>query len=240
MKLFAAFLSLFLLSTPVLADTEPTEIRLGKAPAPPPAVDASKVRTVERFLASRQTASLDRSRRAEPRRFLSGSAKVDDETLTGAPGQRLVAFDFKDAAIENAGAGRFRVQVYVLFADADGRVVESHDETLVFSDEKGGSVCVSVKPTNVMHWDSSEVEKSVNALSAKDALAQAESFLQSWSRRQTGLSAYSIEEVYAAGEAKLLVPCLRFTAQNGKRGYDVIDSPLVLTRSASGYRIEPN
>jgi len=240
MRLLTALLSIFLLSTPVLADTEPTEIRLGKAPAPPPAVDSNKIRAVERFLAARQTASIDRSRGSDPRRFLDGSAKVDDETLTGAKGQRLVAFDFNDAAIEAAGAGRFRVRIYLLFADSDGRVVESRDETLLFSGEKSAYVCVSVKPTSVMHWESSEVEKSADALSAKDALAQVQDFLRSWASRQTGISAYSVEEIYPAGEAKLLVPCLRFTAEHGKRGYDVLDSPLVLSRSASGYHVESN
>jgi len=240
MRLLTVLLSLFLISTPVLAATEPTEIRLGKAPAPPPAVDANKTRSVERFLAARQTASIDRSRGQDPRRFLSGSAKVDEETLTGAKGQRLVAFDFKDATIEAAGAGRFRVQTYLLFADKDGRVVESRDETLLFSGEKSAYVCVSVQPTNVMRWDSSEVEKSANALSAKDALAQAEGFLQAWAKSQASGSAYSVEEIYAAGQGKLLVPCLRFTAEYGKRGYDVVDSPLVLSRSSSGYRIESN
>jgi hypothetical protein len=105
MRLLIALLSLFVFSIPVLADTEPTEIRLGKAPAPPPAVDANKVRTVERFLAARQAASMDRSRGSDPRRFLGGSAKVDDETLIGAKGRHIIAFDFKDAAIEAAGAG---------------------------------------------------------------------------------------------------------------------------------------
>ena len=240
MRLLIALVSLFVFSAPALADPEPTEIRLGKAPAPPPAVDANKVRIVERFLAARQVASIDRSRESDPRRFLAGSAKVDDETLVGAKGQRMVAFDFKDAAIEAVGAGRYRAQVYVLFADSDGRVVESRDETLLFSAETGGAVCLSVKPTSVMHWDSSEVQKSASALSAKDALAKAEEFIRSWNQRQADFSAYSIEDIYATGKGQFLVPCLRFTAERGKRGYDVLDSPLVLSRSGSGYQIDSN
>ena len=248
MKLSSALLALSLATPTALADTAPTalaeapptEIKLGKAPSPPPRVDAAKVRAAERFLAARQAASIDTRRKGDARRLLAGSAKVDDATLYGAPGRRLVAFDFKDSAIEPAGAGKFRVAVYLLFADAEGRVLESRDEILAFSGEGGAYACTSLKSKNVMQWDSNEVAESAAALSAEGAVSRVEDFLKTWSKRQAGASAYSVENVYSAGRGTLLIPCLRFTAVYGKRGYEVVDSPMVLSRGGDGYRIDSN
>lgn len=170
--------------------------------------------------------------------MLSAGVKVDESALVGGEGQRLVAFDFHDAAIEQASAGRFTVSVYLLFADREGRVTESRDEALTFSGERGAYVCTSLKATNVMIWDSTEIERSAESLQAKDALARAQEFLQAWAQRQRQASAYSIEDIYRADAGKLLIPCLRFTAESGKRGYDVIDSPLVASKGPSGFRVE--
>ena len=69
-------------------------------------------------------------------------------------------------------------------------------------------------------------------------LARAQEFLHAWAQRQRQASAYSIEDIYRADAGKLLIPCLRFTAESGKRGYDVIDSPLVASKGPSGFRVE--
>ena len=221
------------------ADKAVSEIRLGKAPAPAPKADPATARAVERFLAARQSASVDRSRQAGARRLISAAVKVDAATLTGSPGQILMAFDFRDGAIERQGSGRFRVPVYVLFADQQGRIVESRDEMLTFTGGAGGYLCTSLKTTSVMSWDSGEASKSAARLGARDALERGNEFLLDWAKRQTHPAGFSIEDVYAAGAARVLIPCLRFTSEFGKRGYDVVDSPLIMRRGPRGYRLEP-
>ena len=242
MKLLSALFPLIMIlsaaAPAVSAEPAPFEVNLGKAPPPPPKVDPAKVRAVERFFAARQSASLDGARKAEARRMLSAAAEVDESTLVGAKGHRLVAFDFHDAAIEPEGAGRFAVSVYLLFADREGRVTESRDERLRFSGERGAFVCTSLKPTNVMIWDSADIERSADSLQARDALGRAEEFLHAWAQRQQQASAYSIEDIYRADAGKLLIPCLRFTAELGKRGYEVIDLPLVASKGPGGIRVE--
>jgi len=226
------------LADPATPELAPFEINLGKAKAPPPKADPAKVRAVERFLAARQGASLDGARRTEARRMLSAGAKVDDSALMGAKGQKIVAFDFHDAAIDAAGSGRFTVSVYLLFADPKGRVTESRDEMLTFSEDHGSYICMSLKPTNVMLWDSTDIERSADSLQARGALDRAAEFLEAWSERQKQMTAHSIEDIYRADAGKLLIPCLRFTAEIGRRGYEVIDSPLVASQGPGGFRVE--
>ena len=221
------------------AGEAPAEIRLGKAPPPAPKPDPAQVRAVERFLAARQSASIDRSREAAARRWLTGAAKVDARTLAGESGQTLVAFDFSDGSIERMGEGRFKASVYLLFADRQGRVAESRDEVLTFSGGGQGYVCSSLRSASVMHWDSEEVVKSANRLRARQALDQADEFLRAWATRQTHLGAFSIEGVYPAGTTRIMIPCLKFTSEQGKRGYDVVDSPIIMRRGPRGYQIEP-
>ena len=221
------------------ADKAVSEIRLGKAPAPAPKPDPAIARAVERFLAARQSASVDRSREAAARRFVSGAVKVDAATLAGKSGQTIMAFDFRDGEIERLGSGRFRVAVYILLADQQGRVVESRDEVLTFAGGAGGYLCTSLRTAGVMSWDSGEALKSADRLRARDALERGNEFLLDWAKRQTRPAGYSIEDVYAAGAARVMIPCLRFTAEFGKRGYDVVDSPLIMRRGLKGYRLEP-
>jgi hypothetical protein len=221
------------------ADEAVSEIRLGKAPAPAPKPDPVITRAVERFLAARQAASVDRSREPAARRLLGAATKVDAAALIGRPGETLVAFDFRDGGIVRLESGRFRVPVYLLFADKQGRIVESRDEALTFAGGAGGYMCTSLKATNVMSWDFSEAVKSADRLRARDAVERGNEFLLDWARRQTRPAGYSIEDVYAAGAARVMIPCLRFTAEFGKRGYDVVDSPLIMRRGPRGYRIEP-
>jgi|GEM_PF-2267908 len=221
------------------AGSAPTEIRLGKASQPAPQADPAQVRTVERFMTARQSASLDRTKLPAARRWLTGAVQVDANTLAGEPGQTLVAFDFPDGAIERQTDGRFRVSVYLLFADRQGKVVQSRDELLTFTGKAGAFVCAALKTTNVMHWDSDEVVKSAARLHSSQALDVAEQSLRSWASQQTRVAAYSIEDVYPAGIGQIMVPCLKFSAEFGKRGYDVADVPIMMRRGSKGYQIEP-
>ena len=217
----------------------PTEIHIGKAPPPAPRPDPAYARAVERFLAARQDASQDRSREPAARRWLARAVKADAATLIGAPGQTLVAFDFKEGGIERLASGAFRISVYLLFADHQGRVVESRDETIILVGGPGTFICASLKTASVMHWDSSEVMKTADQLRSREALERADEALKSWVKQQARSAAYSIEDIYPAGNGKIMIPCLKFTAEAGKRGYDVLDSPIIMRRGTRGYQIEP-
>ena len=217
----------------------PAEIRLGKQAAPAPKADPAAMRAVDRFLGARQSASLDRTRLAAARRLITSAVRADDATLAGAAGQIIVAFDYTDGSIERLTSGRFRVTVYLLFADRQGKVVESRDEALVFTGQGSSYVCASLKTTNSMHWDSDEVVKGAARLRASQALDRADESLREWTRQQNRLAAYSIEDVFPAGSGRIMIPCLKFTAEPGKRGYDVVDSPIMIRRGPRGYQIEP-
>ncbi len=221
------------------ASEAPTEIRLGKPASPAPKADPAAVRAVERFFAARQSASMDRSRLPAARRWLTAAVKADPSVLAGEPGQTLVAFDFTDGAIERLGSGHFRVSVYLLFADREGKVAESRDEVLTFTGQSGSYVCASLRTTNVMHWDMAEVVKSAERLHSSKALETADQFLKGWTRQQNRLAAYSIEDAYPAGAGRIMIPCLKFTAAIGTRGYDVVDSPIMMRRGPRGFQIEP-
>jgi hypothetical protein len=225
-------------SSGVLAEEAPREIRLGQPPPAAAQPDQAEVRAIERFLAARQSGSLDRSRDAA-RRFLVGGTKVDAATLVGERGETLAAFDFSDAAIVHLTSGRFRVPVYLLFTDGNGRVTRSRDEDLTFDGGRGGFACSSIKVRSSMSWDSEEITKSADRLHAREALDRADDFLRTWAKRQTRQVAYSISDIYPDVPARIVIPCLRFTAQLGKRGYDVVDMPLMMSNGPNGYQLEP-
>jgi len=226
-------------SSGVLAEEAPREIRLGQPPPPAPKRDQAEVRAIERFLAARQSGSLDRSRDAAARRFLAGGAKVDAATLVGERGEMLAAFDFSDAAIVHLTSAKFLVPVYLLFTDGNGRVTRSRDEDLTFEGGRGGFACSSIKVRSAMSWDSGEVSKTADRLHAREALDRADDFLRTWAKRQTRQVAYSISDIYPDVPAGIVIPCLRFTAQLGKRGYDVVDMPLMMSKGPNGYELEP-
>jgi len=232
-------LLLALFSAPALAGSEPFDIRLGKAPPPPPPPDRTKVAAAERFLAARQAGSQSRSRRGEARALLA--AKANDDELFGPRDEPIVAYDFHDQAIQPAGRGAFYVDVYLLFADKDGVVKESRNETLTFEARGKGYLCTSIRPTGTMDWDQDGVAKSADAIGAEEALARAENVLYSWKQRQQWNAAFSVADVKRAEDGSVLVQCLRFTASRGRRGFDAKDSTLVLRKEASGgYRVDPN
>jgi hypothetical protein len=239
-RIFAPMLLASLLAVPAFAGSDVTEIRLGKEPPPPPRVDPAKVHAVTRFLGARQAASLDASRRGEARRLITPGAGADEATLVGAKGTRIIAFDFKDEALEPLGGGRFEVPVFILFADRTGSIVESRDERLTFAAQGGDFRCVSLKQINVMAWDKDAIEEEAASMNAKPALDRAEAFLREWAEREPRASGFSVKDLQKTDKGTLLVQCRRFTAEVGRRGYDVIDSPLVLTQSAGEYRVESN
>ena len=220
------------------AGQPPAEIRLGKAAGAEPKADPAQVHAIERFFAARQEASLDRSRLPGARRMIAGGATMDAATLVGPPGQVLVAFDFTDGAIERLGNGRFRVSVYVLFADRQGKVAQSRDEVLTFAAEKGSTLCASLKTASVMQWGSEQVTKTAARLHVSQALEHANDILNEWATKQTQFAAYSIEDVYPTGVNRVMIPCLAFSAVAGKRGYDVVDTPIMMRRGSRGFEIE--
>jgi hypothetical protein len=232
-------LLLALYSAPALAGPEPFDIRLGKAPPPSRPPDRAKVAAVDRFLAARQTGNQSQKRRGEARALLA--AKADDGVLFGPGGEALLAYDFHDQSIQPAGKGAFRVEVYLLFADKDGVVRESRNETLLFAARGSGYVCSSIRPTGSIQWDQAAVAKTAGAIGADEALARAENVLHAWRQRQQWNAAYSVADVKLAGDGSVLVQCLRFTANRGRRGFDSKDSTLVLRKESSGgYRVDSN
>jgi hypothetical protein len=167
------------------------------------------------------------------------SATADVATLAGEPGQILVAFDFPDGAIEKLGGGRFRLAVYLLFADRQGKVVQSRDEVLAFVPQAGGYACAALLTASTMNWDSNAIVKGAARLHCSQALEEADASLREWATRQTRLAAYSIEDVFPAGSGRIMIPTLKFTAAQGKRGYDEVDSPIMMRRGPRGFQIEP-
>ncbi len=238
MRRAALVLTLALLAAPALAGSDDFDIRLGKAPPPPARVDPVKVKAVESFLSGRQAGGREQARRAATRAMLT--CKIDDATLFGPKLTALAAYDFHDAAIESQTRSAFTVTVYLLFANKDGEVTESRNEALRFAARGRGYVCTSIQPTDVMVWDGTGVAKTADELGATEALARADDVLHAWTIRERGVAAYSVADILASEDGRVLVQCLRFTAQRGRRGFDAQDSTLVLRKSGSGYSVDAN
>ena len=220
------------------AASDVAEIRLGEAPPAAPKANRDIVHAVERFLAARQDASIDRSLAGRARSLLA--TKAEDGVLFGPPDASLVAFDFHDDAIEALGSGRFRVTAYLLFSDDAGQVVESRDETLVFSSREGGAVCTELKTTNSIAWNQEGISEAAKNIGASLELDRANRYLREGSRGGDNFLAFSVADVTRETGGKVLIQCLRFKSQAGKRGFEVSASPLVLTRTADSIRVETN
>jgi hypothetical protein len=240
MKLAPVLCSLLLFAPSAFAEPGVTEIRLG-APAPAPAqVDKAKVKAVERFLAARQTGSTDRELGERARALLRTKARVDDATLFGPKGSTLAAFDFHDEAIEPAAPGRFRVSVFLLFADAAGQVVESRDEELTFAKAGDTYVCEALRVTNVIVWSQIEVLETARSLGASKELKEAQRYLRESSAGKNARVAYSLADIQKNADGRIVVQCLRFKSDPGRRGFDVTTAPIVLSGSNDSIRVEPN
>jgi hypothetical protein len=157
MKLSVLVVPLLLLAatavaSPAATDTDLTQIQLGTAPPAPAPVDPAKVKAVERLLAARQDGSLNRKQTAEARGLVSTKEHLDDDLLFGEAGSSIAAFDFQNDAIETTEAGHFEVSVYILFANADGQVVSSRSEIIVFTHREGAWICTGLYSMEVMAW----------------------------------------------------------------------------------------
>jgi hypothetical protein len=215
------------------ADSGITEIHLGAAA---PSFDRSKIEAVETFLAARQDGSIDRSLAERVRSRLQTSEDVPSATLFGPKGATLTAFDFREDAVEADGDG-FRVPVYTLFTDRDGRVIESRDEALTFALLEGGYLCTDLVPTNVVTWNGEGVRDEAKKAGAEWELERVERHLREWSSDRDDLAGYSVSSVKPRGDGSFLVSCRRYEAQPGRRGYRVDVTPIVLRRSGDSIRI---
>ena len=218
-----------------------TEIRLGNPTPAPPKPDAARSKAVERFLSDRQDASADRILTSRIRRGLATREQVTDEVLAGPRGGTLIAFDFDDADIPRAGAkaGRFDVTAYLLFASADGQVVETRDEELTFVPSGGGYACAKIVPTNVISWDSqAALERATEAGIAREM----ERLKEHWrGPRDPGrLVAFSLSDVKRRTDGDVTVTCLRYTARPGKRGFESDSAAVVITKTGGALQLKTN
>ena len=232
--------SLLLFASSAFAEPGVTDIRLGTPAPPPPPVEKAKVKAVERFLAARQTGSIDRNLAAKARALVRTKERLDEETLFGPKGSVLSAFDFHDEAIEPAGAGRFRVSVFLLFANASGQVVESRDEELTLSRVSESYVCEGLRVTNRVEWSQADVLEAARSIGASRELDEAQRSLRQSAAGKNARVAYSLADVQKGADGRIVVQCLRFKSDPGRRGFDVTTAPIVLSRSGDSIRVEPN
>jgi hypothetical protein len=222
--------------TPETDPTEVPEIRLIGTPAPEHSFDRSKTDAIESFLAARQDGSIDPSLAERVRSRLQTREELATETLFGPKGATLAAFDFREEAIVPEGDG-FRVPVYALFTDKQGRVVESRDETLTFSPGEGSYVCTDLRATNVISWKDDSVRAAAKMANAEWELDRVERHLREWTADRNDLAGYSVSSVWPRGDGSFLVHCLRYESRPGQRGYRLDTSPIVLHRSGDSIRV---
>jgi hypothetical protein len=231
----------FVAASPVEPDTtsQATEIRIGEGASPHAPNDRVRAEAVEGFLAARQEGSIHPSMTAGARSMVQSVEPIRDEVLFAHKGQTIAAFDFHDESIETAAYGGFQVSVYLLLADSDGRVVESRDETLTFSERGGSTVCTGLRAVNVIAWGQEGVLETARSLEASHELDRAEHFLHTIAEERTHILSYSLADVERGADGKVVVQCLRFQANLGKRGFDVTTPPLVVSRGDS-VQVESN
>jgi len=232
--------SLLLLASSAFADPDVTDIRLGTAAPPPATADKAKVKAVERFLAARQAGNADRALASKARALLRTKERVDDATLLGPKASVLAAFDFHDEAIEPEGAGKFRVSVFLLFASETGQVVESRDEELTFSRAGDSYLCEGLRVTNRVEWSQTDVLEAARTLGASRELDEAQRYVRQSTTGKAARVAYSFADVQKNADGRIVVQCLRFKSDPGRRGFDVTTAPIVLSRSDDSIRVEPN
>jgi len=217
-----------------------TEIRLG-GPAPAPSKpDAARSKAVERFLAARQDASVDRVMAARLKRGLATREQVTDEVLAGPRDASLIAFDFDDADVPRAGArsGRFDVTATLLFASQDGQVVETRSEELTFVPSGGGYACAKIVPTNVVSWNSQTALE--RAADAGIAAREMERLNGHWRRSDDPgqLVAFSLSDVERRADGDIVVSCLRYTSSPGRRGFESDSASVVITKQDGSSQLE--
>jgi hypothetical protein len=212
-----------------------TEIQLGSPPPPERPVDPARVSAVERFLAARQAGGAGAARS-----LLHTKGRLDDATVFGSIGASLAAFQFHDESIASEGEGRFRVSVFLLFADDAGQVVESRDEDLTFSRNGDGYACTSLHPTNTIVWTEQRVREEAAALGSADELEQARRYVLEGGAQEGKRSSYSMADIQRNADGAIVVQCLRFLSSPGKRGFEVRTTPIVFSREHDVMGIVPN
>jgi hypothetical protein len=239
MKHASLLCSLLVFASSAFAEPGATEIRLGTTP-PPARVDSAHAAAIERFLAARQAGSADHHHAATARALLRTAEHLDDVTVFGPKGSILSAFDFHDEAIESAENHRFRVSVFLLFADSTGQVVESRDEGLTFSRSGDGYACEAIHVMNRVEWSQAGVLEAARSIGASKEIDEAQRYLRESAGGKPARVAYSLADVRKSEDGKIVVECLRFKSDPGRRGFDVTSTPIVLSRRDDAVRIETN
>jgi len=221
------------------ADSTVEIVLVGENPEPPPPPpDIARSAAVEEFLSARQDASIDHSLAAQVRREMTTQAHVPDDVLTGPSGASMAAFDFDDDDIRRAEdhAGRFSVTATVLFASADGQIIESRDEELTFVPSGDGYACATIAPTNVISWEATAAQRAADAGIARDM----EGLKEYWRRPSNpGQSvAYSVSDVERRPDGDVVVSCLRYTASPGKRGFETESASVVITKQDGSFQLK--
>ena len=220
------------------ADSVTEIVLMGDVPPPPPHGDTSGEDAVESYLAERQNRSAERS---TGRSVKSGALSLGNdsaEELYGPNGTQLVAFDFTTDIAESPDDGRFHATAYLLFANEAGQVVESRDETLVFT---GGGMnwnCVSRKTSGSITWSTERVTEAVSLLGVSEEFQMAETHLRDWTAGTSQALGYSVTDISKGLDGRVVVQCLRFKGDPGRRGFDIDSDPLVLTRDGGVFRGE--
>jgi len=241
MKVLRILCILALCAVPALADPDVPEIRLGTPPPSEPPVDPAKIHAVEAFLAARQIGSLNRDHAAPARALIHTTDPLNDATLFGPKGATLAAFNFEDESIAQVGFGHFSVSAYLLFANGSGQIIESRDEDLVFAQEGDRYVCTFLHAVNMITWTQDGVRDEAAALGASAEFERAQRQLSDGALGHDRLTTYSLADVERGPGGRVVVQCLRFRSDPGKRGFQVTSAPIVLYRSSGdSIRIESN
>jgi hypothetical protein len=236
---------LLLLAAPAVASTaapQPglADIVLG-APSPPPAqADPAQVKAVDRFLAARQEGSIHHKRQDEARRLLAMKARPSQEILFGPRGTTISAYDFENESIEAMDRSHFRVPIYMIVANPDGQVVESRTEMLTFERADDGWRCSDLRSIDFIQWWPESLSDAASSQGAAEEYMRVRAYLRETRSHDRQALAYSLADIERTDD-RVVVQCLRFASDVGKRGFRVNDTPIVLSRSADGLiRIESN
>jgi hypothetical protein len=245
MKRLLLVITLLLLAAPAVASsTAPqpglADIVLGTPSTPAAQADPAQVKAVERFLAARQEGSIHRKRQDEARRLMAMKARPSEETLFGPRGATITAYDFENESIEAFDRTHFQVPVYTILANPDGQVVSSRTEMLTFVRNDGGWLCSDLHPIDSIQWWPAALSDAAKSLGAGEEYMRAQSFLREARSQDRQALAYSLADIQRTDD-RVVVQCLRFASDVGKRGFEINDTPIVLSRSADGLiRIESN
>jgi hypothetical protein len=85
------------------------------------------------------------------------------------------------------------------------------------------------------------VRDAAQSLGAAEEYMRAQSLLSGARSGGTRTLAYSLADIQRTSSGKVVVQCQRFSSEMGKRGFEVNDDPIVLSRAADGLiRVESN